>query len=59
VVSSSGLIPQDNAEGFHMVWSLLEDLIHLQDLSLCAFGLELVAEMVPEFGFGNDFVSCE
>jgi hypothetical protein len=59
VVSSSGLISQDNAESFDVVRSSLEDLIHLQNLTLCALGLELVAQMVPEFGFGNDFVSCE
>jgi hypothetical protein len=59
VVSGSGLISQDNAEGLNMVGSSLEDLIDLQDLTLSALGLELVAQMVPEFGFGNHFVSCE
>lgn len=26
---------------------------------MCRLSLELVAEMVPEFGLGNYFISCE
>ena len=59
VVSGSGLISQDNSEGLDMVGSSLEDFVDGQDLPLSSFGLELSAEMVPEFGFSNDFVGGE
>ena len=59
VVSSSGLIPQDNAEGFNMIGSSFEDLVDSQDLALSSFGLELTTEMVPELGLGNHFVASE
>ena len=59
VVSSSGLIPQDNAEGFNMIGSPFEDLVNSQDLTLSSFGLELTTEMVPELSLGNHFVASE
>ena len=59
VVSGSWLISQDNAKSFDMIGSSFEDLINWQNLTLCRLGLELVAQMVPEFGFSNDFISCE
>ena len=59
VVSSSGLIPQDNAEGLDVIGSSFEDFVDGQDLSLGSLGLELTTEMVPELGLGNDFVASE
>ena len=59
VVSSSGLIPQNNAEGLDVIGSLFIDFVDGQDLSLGSFGLELTTEMVPELGFGNDFVASK
>ncbi len=56
VVSSSGLISKDDAEGLDVIGSFFEDFVDSQDLSLSSFGLELATEMVPEFGFGDDFV---
>lgn len=59
VVSSSGLISQNNSESFYMVGSSLENFVHWQNLTLCALGLELVAQMVPEFRFSDNFVTSE
>ena len=59
VVSSSGLIPQDDAEGLDVIGSPFEDFIDGQDLSLGSLGLVLTTEMVPELGLGNDFVASE
>ena len=42
-----------------MIGSSLEDLIHSKNLSLCSFGLELSAEMVPELSLGYNFVASE
>jgi hypothetical protein len=59
VVSSSGLISQNNSEGFYMVGSSLENFVHWQNLTLCALGLQLVAQMIPEFRFSDNFVTSE
>jgi len=59
VVSSSGLIPQDNAEGLDVVGSSFEDFVDGQDLSLSSFSFVLTTEMVPELALGNDFVDSE
>ena len=59
VIGSSGLIPQDNAEGLDMVRSPLEDFIDSEDLSLSSLGLELTTEMVPKLSLGNDLVPGE
>ena len=59
VVGSSGLIPQDNAEGLDMVGSSLEDFVDSEDLSLSSLGLVLTTEMVPELGLGDDLVPGE
>lgn len=59
VVSSSGLISKDNAEGLDMIGSFFKDFVDSQDLSLGSFGFELTTEMVPEFCFGDNFVGCK
>ena len=59
VVSSPGLVPEHDSESFDMSWLALKDLIDCKDLSLSTLGLELSAEVIPEFGFGNDFISSE
>ena len=59
VISGSGLISEDNSECFDMSWSSFEDLVDCKDLTLSSFGLELSTKMVPEFGFGYNFVSSE
>ena len=56
---SSRLISQDNTESFDMIGSSLKDFINAEDLSLSSFGFELTTEMVPEFGFGDDFVDSK
>lgn len=57
MVSSSRLISEDNSEGFDVIGSSFKDFVNGQDLSLSSFGFVLTTEMVPEFGFGNNFVS--
>jgi hypothetical protein len=59
VVACSGLVPKNDSEGFDVVGSSLKDLIYRQDLTLSTLGLELTSEVVPEFRFGNYFVSGE
>lgn len=59
VVACSGFVAEDNAKCLDMSGSPLKDLIYGEDLALCTLGLELPAEMVPEFGFGNHIVSGE
>lgn len=59
VVASSGLVPQDDAEGLDVVRPLLEDLVDGEDLSLGALGLELASQVVPELGLGDDPVLGE
>jgi hypothetical protein len=59
VDSSSGLIFQDDSESLDVVGSSFEDFVDWENLTLCAFGLEESSQMVPEFGFGDDVVSCE
>ena len=38
--SGSGLIFQDDSEGFNMVWSFFEDFVNWKNLTLSALGLE-------------------
>jgi hypothetical protein len=59
VVSGSGLVSEDNAEGFHVIWSTLEDLVDSENLSLSALGLELSSQVVPKLGLSDNFISCE
>jgi hypothetical protein len=59
VNAGSGLISEDNAEGFDMIGSSLENLVDWQNLSLSALGLELSSQMITEFGFSDDIISCE
>lgn len=59
VVSSSGLIPENDTEGLHVVGLALENLVDGKDLSLGALGLELSSQVVPEFGLCNDVVAGE
>jgi hypothetical protein len=59
VNASSGLISEDDAESFDVIGSSFEDLINWQNLSLSALGLELSSQMIPEFGFSDDIISCE
>jgi hypothetical protein len=59
VVSSSGLVSEDNAEGFHMIGSALEDLVNSKNLPLSALGLELSSQVVPKLGLSDNFISCE
>lgn len=59
VVASTGLIAEDDAEGLHMGGSALEDLINSENLSLCALGLELATQVVPELGLSDDLVPGE
>jgi hypothetical protein len=59
VVSGSRLVSEDDAEGLDMGGSPLEDLIDSKDLALGRFSFELSAQMVPEFGFGDDLVAGE
>ena len=59
VNSSSGLISEDNAEGFDMVGSFFIDLINWEDLSLSSFGLKLSSKMIPEFRFSDDLVGSK
>jgi hypothetical protein len=57
VVACSGFVSQNNSEGLDVVWLSLKDLIYRQDLTLSTLGLKLTSEVVPEFRFGNYFVS--
>ena len=59
VVSGSGLVSEDNAEGFHVIGSTLEDLVDSENLSLSALGLELSSQVVPKLGLSDNFISCE
>lgn len=59
VVASTRLISQHNAEGLDVAGSALEDFVDGKDLSLGALGLELSAQVVPELGLGDHFVSGE
>lgn len=59
VDAGAGLVPEHDSEGFDMIGSPLIDFVDGQDLALCSFGLELPAQVVPEFGFGDDFVVGE
>ena len=59
VVSGSWFISKDNTESFDVIGPPLKDLIDCEDLTLGTLGLELTSKMVPEFGFGGNFISCE
>ena len=59
VVSSSGLIPEDDTEGLDVVGLALKNLVDGEDLSLGALGLELSSQVVPEFGLCDDVVAGE
>ena len=59
VVSGSGLISENDAESFNVIWSSLKDFVHGENLSLGTLGLELTSQMVPEFGLSSNFISCE
>ena len=56
---SSRLISQDDTESFDVIGSSLKDFINTEDLSLSSFGFELATEMVPEFGFSDNFVDSK
>jgi len=59
VVSSSGLVSEDNAEGFDVIGSSFEDFVNSENLSLSALGLELSSQVVPKLGLSDNFISCE
>ena len=59
VNSCSWLILEHDTEGLDVVGSSFEDLVDWEDLSLCTLGLEESSQVVPEFAFGDDVVSCE
>ena len=59
MVSGSWFISKDNTESFDVIGPPLKDLIDCEDLTLGTLGLELTSKMVPEFGFGGNFISCE
>lgn len=59
VNSGSGLISEDNAEGFDMVGSFFIDFVDGKNLTLSCFGLELPSKMIPELGFSDNFVGSE
>lgn len=56
VDSGSGLVSEHNTKCFHMVGSLLVDLINGQDLTLSCFGLKLASQMIPELRFGHNLI---
>eukprot|EP00178_Gracilaria_changii_P021125 TRINITY_DN6286_c0_g1_i1.p1 TRINITY_DN6286_c0_g1~~TRINITY_DN6286_c0_g1_i1.p1 ORF type:complete len:134 (-),score=8.48 TRINITY_DN6286_c0_g1_i1:79-480(-) len=57
--SGSGLIPEDNAESFNVVWPSFKNLINRQYLSLGALCLELSSKMIPEFGFSDNIIGSK
>ena len=57
--SGSWLILQDDSECLDMTWSSFIDFIDWKNLSLSALCFKEPSQMVPEFGLGNDVVSCE
>ncbi len=59
VNSSSGLISEDDAESFDVIGSFFVDFVNSENLTLSSFSLELSSKVIPEFGFGNNFVGGE
>lgn len=55
----SGLIFNDDSEGFNVSWLSFEDFVYRENLSLSALGLEKSSQMIPELRLGDDVAPCE